>query len=187
MKRMLFTSMATLVAVASLSTLSATSASANDIPDTAVGDSVAVYGQITATGYSGWGWWTSRTTRTDSFHGSAPVPTPSDFVLLARPAICAGDYSVAGQAFVDHRRDDGWVLVSLLIWSWDECPSRGHHGAWQQRYAWVAPGESTTIDLSTRDSAGGFTASFTFTNYWTPKIDTSGIEPVISLSDGFGL
>ncbi len=172
-------SIATALVIAALSTVGATPVAAQDIPSTAIADSVTVDGQITATGYNGSWWWRTRTTESVTFHDSASVPTPSDFVLLNQSSVCAADYAVDSQAFVDRRLDNGWAYVSFIVWTWDRCPAGGRHGAWTQRYAWVAPGESTTINLSTRSQGGGITASATFTNYWTPKIDTSDLVTVV--------
>jgi hypothetical protein len=187
--------LATLLALLALSTLVATPASAeDDFPDTAVSDSVAVYGQVTATGYSGTLWWRNRTTVSDTFHGSALVGTPSGNVPLAAHEMCAADYMVASQSFVVKRQADGNALVSFIMWTWDDCPFTGHHGSWQQQYVWVAAGDSETIHTTLRSNGGGTTARVTFTNYWTPKIDTSKLTQTIpkpiepaSLSGGFRL
>ena len=164
-------------------------ASANDIPETTLADSVSVSATITATAYQGWGPWTSRKTVSESYYSSAIVETSGGFretVGILHEYVCVdSDYLVLLSSGTFQRRDDGWVLAHIAIWTWDECPRSGHHGAWSQRSVWVAPGDTETLEFGTRDGAGGATVRVSFRNYWTPKIDTTDLQSVLPGLSGF--
>lgn len=161
-------------------------ASAQDIPSGSIGDGVAVYAQVRATGYTGWGPWRSRITTNRSEYGFSSVGVGDDDVQLLAQSLCAADFAVESQAFTTERRANGWVRASAIFWTWDDCPLSGRHGAWAQKYVWVPPGGQATLNFTLRNGAGGMTARVTFVNYWTPKIDTSELRFSAPVPSGFG-
>lgn len=91
---------------------------------------------------------------------------------------CAGNYTFAGQAFVTERRSDGAVRVSLLVWTWDgRCGPSGRTSGWAQRYQWIEPGETQTIEVAFGSRGGSVRATATFTNNWRlASVGPIGVE-----------
>ncbi len=167
------------VAVAALSAFGSSPAHAGDDLSRETGvvsDSVMVTGRYEATGYAGGFFNRQRITVSDAFIGSAQISPGERGVGLVQEHSCAGDLFFVLDATVHERREDGSVLVSLLANTWDECPRDVGNDGWSQEYAWVAPGESVEVNLFARSSDGAVTATATFLNIWTPKIDTSSIQ-----------
>lgn len=134
-------------------------------------NSVSVVVDVEATSREGNVFGYRRTTEHYTHAGSEFLDTPGDFALLTYTEGCAGNYAYAGQAFVDERRDDGAVRVSLLMWTWDgQCSYDSRHGAWSQQYHWIAANESLTIDMFLHSSGGSTRATATFTNRWAPQV-----------------
>jgi len=166
------------LAIAALSTYTAPSASAgDDLPRTGVlPDTVMVSGRYEATGYLGGFFGRERITVREAFIGSALFETGDRLTGLTRDGSCAGDFFFFMETLVHERRDDGAVLVSIVANTWNDCPFVPGPDGWSEEFAWVAPGESVSVDLLARSSDGSVTVSAIFTNIWTPKIDTSRLR-----------
>jgi len=202
----MFTTIARIItavaAVAALSAVTTPSASAGgDLPSGSgtVSNSVQLTGTYEGTGVMGGFFNRERITKRGPVLQSTLFEIGDGYQEIAHVRLCAGsNYMFDVQAGVISRRDDGAVQVGAVILTWNDCfartrgPSRhANTYAWTRELAWVAPGESVTLDLFVNGgnaSNGATTFSATFTNLWAPGfqvVDT--VLPLTTITNQYNL
>ncbi len=161
-----------------------TPAHATDDPPAST-DNVEAYGSWDASGHSGAWFVPGYVTGHGSYNGAMRYDADNaDANVIAQGTGRAGVLSFTTSAVASERRDNGDLLVTVMITTWTGYPLLPGDTGYGETQAWIAPGESVELTAGTRSYAGNVTTTATFTNTWTPPAPMISIDTDSHVLDG---